>query len=102
MSKIRKGSIVWDMKAKEKVKVLNNPYKGELPDGLFRNTGTKCHKLFVGTACISKNEEGINNYHTFNNQPCEFRSVHLLIPYSEYLRSTVFSDIHDTFKSIKT
>jgi len=84
MSKIRKGSIVWDTIGKEKVKVLNNPHKGELPDGLFLNIGKKYHRKFVGTAVIS--QEIRNPYGPrFNNRPCIYRSIDFLIPYKEYL-----------------
>ena len=88
MSKIRKGSIVWDKLSKEKTKVLTSPTKGELPDNVFEKTGLKYHFSMRGYVLVRKNDPENSYSIRYNNAPCRTRSVTLhLILYSEYLKS---------------
>lgn len=82
MSKIRKGSIVWDKGNGEFTKVLNNPYKGELPDALVIKTGVRYHKIMKGMALC---KGGDSDKMQFNNISCYLRRVVNLISRKEYL-----------------
>jgi len=84
MSKIRKGSIVWDIKRKEFTKVLNSITKGELPDKAVKNTGNICHRIMKNRLALCKDEESV---HKYNNASCYMVHICNLIPRKEYLES---------------
>lgn len=85
MSKIRKGSIVWDTFTKKKTKVLTTPGKGELPDRIFSLTGNKYAEEFKEVILLAFLDDEPYSLLACNNKPCYMGRVHNLIPYSEYL-----------------
>jgi hypothetical protein len=87
MSKIRKGSIVWDNKTKEYTKVLTSPSKGDLPDGLSLMTGRLRDKKIFSNHVLVANNSNIFMVRpmTYNNKPCRIRRIEELIPRKEYL-----------------
>lgn len=83
MTKIRKGSIIWDKLNKKKGKVLNSPGKGEVPDNVCEKTGESKHRLFKDVLIIADKE----GHYRFNRRPCYIIKGYYIIPYSKYLKS---------------
>lgn len=83
MSKIRKGSIVWDDKTRQFTKVLNSVSKGEVPDSLFLKTGKANHSALKGIALLYDNSA--HPRMTCNNAPCYMKRVDHLLTRKQYL-----------------
>lgn len=81
MSKIRKGSIVWDKVTREFTKVLNDPIKGEVPDEIFERIGKKYHPIMKGIALCKGGSEKMK----CNNVVCYLKRTNNLILRKEYL-----------------
>lgn len=83
MTKLRKGSIAWDVLGKRKCKVLTKPGDGEMPDRLVLATGKRYDKeLFSKFVLVTTNGPSTMSH---NNQFCDIMKIDYLIPYKRYL-----------------
>lgn len=83
MSKIRKGSIVYNTRHQRFMKALTSSNHGELTDVLTLRTGKTHHPSFKGYVLVASEENVERN--TYKNAPCFIMRADVLIPRKEYL-----------------